>query len=85
MIETRFVLYDADKRLFSVIEGDMAGPARNCHCISGIANEFPPINPGTHLSALNMEDLILADMHVLKRNIASRMHGPFHCEGIFRG
>ena len=80
VVESRSVIDDAHQRFIPVIECDMTRPARDRESFSNLSKCCNAFHSYAHLTALNMEDLILIDVHVLERDISAGVHGPFHCK-----
>jgi hypothetical protein len=63
----------------------MPDPARDSDCLATCANLFSMINHYADLALLDVEDFILMDMNMFKRNITIRLHDPFHDVRPFSG
>jgi hypothetical protein len=85
MIEPRLVFYDADQLFFPIVKSDVSDAPRHDECISGSPNTFLSVDPRPDFSPLHVKNLILANMNVLERDIASGVDCPFHGENFRRG
>jgi hypothetical protein len=63
----------------------MPDSARDCDRLAACANLFAMINHHADLAPLDVEDFILMDMNMFKRNITIRLHDPFHDVRFFGG
>src|SRR5215207_1074964 len=85
MIEPGLVFDNTDKWVLAIIEGNVARSARDGQCISDISKLGNPFQLHAHPPALDMKNFILIDVHMLKWDIPSRMHGPLHGEYVLGG
>jgi hypothetical protein len=83
MVEPWFVLDDTHQRLLPEIKSDMPHAARDGEHIARLSMLRYPSYPDLYLPMLNMKDLILIDMHVLKRDVSTRVDGPLHGKCLF--
>src|SRR6266540_5315541 len=56
----------------------MPYPTRHSNHLSWCAKLFLTINNNANLALLYMENLVLIEMNMLKRDIAIRLNNPFH-------
>jgi hypothetical protein len=67
-----------------VVVCNLSRAAGDSYCLSSDSNLFQTIDYSTDLAPLDVENLILAQVDVLKGNKTSRLHDPFRYISLIR-